>query len=229
MRSASIAMLIVCCSFSTFCGNPALIGNLRLDLLASANDSMITSGEMPKTVMEKKNPLVTGLYSLVIPGAGEFTTENYTKSAIFLSVEALLVAATIIYNNKSNNQFNVFENYANANWSIDRYAEWINNHGSDYQSGSGPGNGNITIYPNPTLQQYATMIARVFHTNFRIMIQRLGLTESHGMSSLVSMFNSNMDGLRIPQMAYRSSMVYPLLSRNQTVEIISTLLRRLIG
>jgi len=72
------------------------------------------------------------LYSLVIPGAGEFTTENYTKSAIFLSVEAtLLVAATIIYNNKSNNQFNVFENYANANWSIDRYAEWINNHGSD--------------------------------------------------------------------------------------------------
>ena len=87
MRSASIAMLIVCCSFSTFCGNPALIGNLRLDLLASANDSMITSGEMPKTVMEKKNPLVTGLYSLVIPGAGEFTTENYTKSAIFLSVE----------------------------------------------------------------------------------------------------------------------------------------------
>jgi hypothetical protein len=161
MRSARIAMLILCCSFSTFCGNPALIGNLRLDLLASANDSMITSGEMPRTVMEKKNPLVTGLYSLVIPGAGEFTTENYTKSAIFLSVEALLAAATIIYNNKSNNQFNVFENYANANWSIDRYAEWINNHGSDYQSGSGPGNGNIPIYPNPTLQQYATMISQI--------------------------------------------------------------------
>lgn len=156
-----MTMLILCCLFSTSRGHPALTGNLRLDLVASANDSTAASHEMSKMVMGKKNPLVTGLYSLVIPGAGEYTTENYTKSAIFLSAEVVLVAAAIIYNNKSNNQFNVFENYANANWSIDRYAEWINNHGADYQTGSGPGNGNITVYPNPTLQQYALMISQI--------------------------------------------------------------------
>jgi hypothetical protein len=161
MRGISVVLLVACCSFSTFCGNHALTGNLRLDLTASADDSMIIPGEKPNTAMGKKNPFVIGLYSLVIPGAGEYATGNYTKSAIFLSAEAILVAAAIIYYNKSNYQFNAFENYANANWSIDRYAEWINHHGADYQTAGGPGNGNITIYPNPTLQQYATMISQI--------------------------------------------------------------------
>jgi len=126
---------------------PCVIGNLRLDLLAcSANDSMITSGEMPKRWWEKKKksacyPIIFSRY----PRWQANSLPRIYKVCNLLSVEALLVAATIIYI-KSNNQFNVFENYANANWSIDRYAEWINNHGSDYQSGSGPGNGNITLF-----------------------------------------------------------------------------------
>ena len=76
----------------------------------------------------KKSPFLSGLFSLVLPGSGEFYSESYLKAGIFLAIEAAVVTTAIIYNKKGNNKTNEFQNYADDpvnGWSVVRYAKWI--------------------------------------------------------------------------------------------------------
>jgi hypothetical protein len=63
--------------------------------------------------------------SLVIPGAGEFYAGSYWKAAAFVIVEAAVITTAIIYDNKGDDQTERFENYADENWSVVKYAEWL--------------------------------------------------------------------------------------------------------
>ncbi len=73
---------------------------------------------------ERKSPLSSALLSAAIPGAGQFYNNDYLKAALFLAVEVGAVAAAIIYNQKGDDKTEEFENYANENWSVERYARW---------------------------------------------------------------------------------------------------------
>lgn len=80
----------------------------------------------------KKSPWLATAFSLVLPGAGEFYAGSYLKAGIFVAVEAALITTAIIYNNKGNKQTTDFQNYADKNWSVLRYARWlIAYHGAD--------------------------------------------------------------------------------------------------
>jgi len=97
----------------------------------------------------KKSPLLAGLFSAILPGAGEFYAESYYKSAIFLALEAALVTVAITYNKKGDDKTKEFENYAdnvteNSGWSVVRYAQWINQHKGK----------NIQINPNTNLKPW---------------------------------------------------------------------------
>lgn len=103
-----------------------LTGNINLDskilsaeLIESSNSSI--SFSTPK----RKSPMLAGLFSLIVPGAGQFYNEEFWKSAIFLAVEAAVITTAIIYDNKGDEQTAVFENFADNNWSVVRYAEWL--------------------------------------------------------------------------------------------------------
>ena len=74
---------------------------------------------------DKKSPFLAGLLSLVIPGAGEFYAESYWKTAIFLAIEAAVITTAVIYDGKGDDQTDKFENYADENWSVVKYAEWL--------------------------------------------------------------------------------------------------------
>ncbi len=79
----------------------------------------------------KKSPLLAGVLSFIVPGAGEIYNENYLKSAIFIAVEAAAITVGIIYDNKGDDQTAFFENYAEQNWSSAQYAQWtLDNLGS---------------------------------------------------------------------------------------------------
>jgi hypothetical protein len=65
---------------------------------------------------------------LIVPGSGEFYSENYLKAGIFFAVEAAVVTTAIIYNKKGDNKTNEFQNYADQNWSVVKYAKWIVDH-----------------------------------------------------------------------------------------------------
>lgn len=93
---------------------------------------------------DRKSPILAGLFSAIIPGSGELYAGEYWKAAIFGVLEAGLITAAIVYNNKGDIKTEEFENYAdnvteNSGWSVVRYAQWIN----QYK------NKNIQIDPDP--------------------------------------------------------------------------------
>lgn len=74
----------------------------------------------------RKTPILSGILSAVIPGAGQIYNEDYWIAGIFLAAEAALITVGLIYDNKAKEQTTSFEKYADANWSVVDYAEWLN-------------------------------------------------------------------------------------------------------
>jgi hypothetical protein len=86
-----------------------------------------------------KSPVIGGLLSAVVPGAGQYYSKNYLKTAIFIAAEAGLWVLYAVFQGKGNDQTTVYQNYANGNWDIKKYASWLIKEGF-------PQSGNI---PNP--------------------------------------------------------------------------------
>ncbi len=102
-----------------------LSGLLYADSKISFNNSIQSVGLSPDSLVEgKKSPILAGVLSFVVPGAGEFYSESYIKTAVFVAIEAAAITVGLIYNKKGDNQTDFFQNYANQNWSVVRYANW---------------------------------------------------------------------------------------------------------
>ena len=65
------------------------------------------------------------MFSGIIPGTGEFYAKSYIKGAIFLAIEAGLWIAYANYENKGDEQTQNYQNYANQNWDVYKYAGWL--------------------------------------------------------------------------------------------------------
>ncbi len=103
-----------------------LTGVLSVDSKISLQDySELQLPQLFPSPQNKKSPLVAGLLSLVIPGAGEIYTEEYWKAAIFVALEAGLVTAGLIYDKKADDKTVDYQNYADDYWSVVRYAQWM--------------------------------------------------------------------------------------------------------
>jgi hypothetical protein len=133
-----LAVLFLLFSFSFSNAQYQFTGNLKQDSRIIQSDYNSPVNQYSFQMQNKKSPMLAGLLSLVLPGAGEFYTGEYIKGAIFLAVEAAVVTTAIIYDKKGDDQTGLFQNYADERWSVVRYAEWIN----EYQ------NGNIYIDPD---------------------------------------------------------------------------------
>jgi hypothetical protein len=138
----------------------------RLRLLSTVNSLMDSSQSENKNLNksnELENPnrksvwIGAGLSALV-PGAGEFYAKSFIKSAIFFGIEVACWSAYALYNHKGNVQTNDFQNFANANWDIRRYANWLKNQAFD---------GNEVINPNePNLETLRLEINQCEAQNF---------------------------------------------------------------
>lgn len=101
-------------------------GNLSIDSKTAFNSFNSQSAvEYSFAPSKRKSPLLAGLMSLVIPGAGEFYAESYWKAGLFLAIEAAAIIVGLTYDKKGDDQTNTFQNYADKNWSVVRYAEWL--------------------------------------------------------------------------------------------------------
>jgi len=123
-------------------------GSLYADSKIIMNSySELQSNPMADDMPSKKSPVLAGVLSAIIPGAGQIYNEDYWVAAAFVVVEAALVTTAIVYDNKGDDQTEYFQNYADDymnpdhNWSVVKYAEWLNT----YQDG------NIQINPDETL------------------------------------------------------------------------------
>lgn len=113
-----------------------LTGSLTADL--SALSPMQMQDPQPVQTMlqlpQKKNPIVGGLLSLAVPGAGEAYAGAYAKAAIFFAAEVAGITWGILYDNKGDRRTNEFQDYANAHWSVVKYAEFLNTYAAKYRT-----------------------------------------------------------------------------------------------
>jgi Family of unknown function (DUF5683) len=120
--------------------NIKLTGNLlsdsKISLTKFNEDNIISKYE----IAQKKSPIKSALFSLAIPGAGQFSNGDYWLSAVFIVAEAAFITTAVIYNNKGNNQTNFFQNYADQHWSVKTYAQWTINHLQYLNSSLDPAN-----------------------------------------------------------------------------------------
>lgn len=72
-----------------------------------------------------KSPVIGAVMSAVIPGSGQIYAKNYLKSAIFIAAEAGLWALYAVFQRKGNDQTDAYEKYANENWNMRKYAQWL--------------------------------------------------------------------------------------------------------
>ena len=109
-----------------------LTGNLFLDSKMVVENNITRSPELnlvaPEEKAGHKSRWLGGLFSLILPGSGEFYAQDYLKAGIFFVVEAAAVTTAVIYTHKGDTQTGFFQQYANEHWSAIRYAEWTLNH-----------------------------------------------------------------------------------------------------
>lgn len=72
----------------------------------------------------KKSPLLSGVLSFALPGAGQFYSERYLKSILFVVVEVAAITTGLIYDKKGDDQTISFQNFALSHWDVKRYAKW---------------------------------------------------------------------------------------------------------
>lgn len=120
-------------NFIATAGGPAVTGNFRRDVMIQQLDSITTQSSVIVVSPYHQNPFVNGFYSLVLPGAGQFQSERYTKAAIFLGAELAFIAYAVLSDKNGDKKTAEFQKYAEAHWSAERYAQWIRMYGvADY-------------------------------------------------------------------------------------------------
>ena len=104
----------------------ALTGNFDVDFYASKVEHAQISDDSVRMEMPKRySPMTAGLLSAVVPGAGQFYTQSYWQSITTFSVEVAMWVLYAVYNKKGDRQTNNFQTYADQNWSVVRYVNWI--------------------------------------------------------------------------------------------------------
>ncbi|MCB2205719.1 hypothetical protein KQI65_13320 [bacterium] len=115
-----------------------------------------------ESVYSKKSPFLAGLFSAVIPGAGELYAESYWLAGLFAAIEGGLWYYSIDQNSKGDDQTGVFESYADQHWSVVKYAEWLNENAKDFEGGENAVH--IAIDPDESLPPWQRVDWDAMHT-----------------------------------------------------------------
>jgi len=107
-----------------------LTGQLHTDSKIIINNYKQQQSVFTDELPGRKTPVLSGILSAVIPGAGQFYNEDYWIAGIFLAAEAALIYVGLTYDKKGDDQTASFEKYADENWSVVDYAKWLNANGA---------------------------------------------------------------------------------------------------
>jgi hypothetical protein len=95
----------------------------------SPKDSVLITSLEEKENPNKKSTVLGAVLSGALPGAGQFYAKSYIKSAAFLAAEVGLWVAYSVFQKKGNDQTDYFQTYANQNWDMRKYAQWLKDQG----------------------------------------------------------------------------------------------------
>lgn len=144
MRNLILVLFLMLTTFTQVKENQIeFTGNLNIDSRIIADNFQKQSREEIILAENRKSPFLAGLLSLALPGAGEFYNGDYLKSALFLAVEAAAITVGIIYDGKGDDKTEFYQNYADENWSVKKYAEWTIDNANRINSQVDPSNYNV--------------------------------------------------------------------------------------
>jgi hypothetical protein len=100
-------------------------GNVVTDFFSTATLQLSSDSAIFKessNVEDRKSPILAAVFSAAVPGAGEFYSQSYIKSSAFFLAEVVSWIVNISYNRRGDRATNDFQNYADVNWSVVKYA-----------------------------------------------------------------------------------------------------------
>lgn len=98
-------------------------------------DSEKTNADNAQRFFDK--PGVGFVSSVVIPGSGQIANRNWFRAGLYMALEAISIYMIVDYRNRGINGEKRYERFADDNWSVVRYAEWLVNY-HDIHSISNP-------------------------------------------------------------------------------------------
>jgi hypothetical protein len=113
------------CKGSNVTTRRAFTGSLATDFFSTATLQLSSSSAVfqeSNNVEDRKSPVLAAVLSAAVPGAGEFYSQSYIKSGAFLAAEVISWVVNVSYNRKGDRATADFQNYADANWSVVKYA-----------------------------------------------------------------------------------------------------------
>jgi hypothetical protein len=102
--------------------NQVLLNRAKLNMQMQDNLDDETQGMKDGS---QKSVVRSVLYSAVVPGLGQFYTGSYIKGGIFAAVEIAAWAVNIHYNNLGDDKDAQYRQFANSNWSEQRYWSYV--------------------------------------------------------------------------------------------------------
>ncbi len=85
----------------------------------------LTAGENGFFNAFRTRPGLALLSSAVVPGSGQLINHKYLRGALYLAVEAAAIFIHVSKLNSARDQEARYKNFANSNWSVEKYATWL--------------------------------------------------------------------------------------------------------
>lgn len=127
MKIISLISVFLICTIPHL-AQSELNGILKHDAQVAFEKTNTVVPQVIYPAQDKKSPLLAGIFSFLVPGAGELYTGEYIKAGIFVAVEAAVITTAVIYDNKGDNKTTEFQGYADQEWNVIKYAEWLKTH-----------------------------------------------------------------------------------------------------
>ncbi len=157
MRKQIVGMIIIAVAGAIWGGSLAL---LPPDLTVKKIEETAGAGKTSKDAIFSSEQILSTkkafLFSLVIPGAGEFYAKSYIKTGVFLAAEAAFIGGYAYFMHQYDIKEKAFMAYADSHWIESVYREW-------YDSLCALKDTNelgIEILPDEKNQQYYEMIGK---------------------------------------------------------------------
>jgi hypothetical protein len=107
-------------------------GSITVDLFPTSSTAWtmqllsggLADSQNPADAADKKSPVLAAVLSGVVPGAGEFYSHSYLKSSAFFAAEVVSWILNLSYNRRGDRATGEFQTYADARWSVVKYATY---------------------------------------------------------------------------------------------------------
>jgi hypothetical protein len=116
----------------------------------------------PSASASRKNPVLAGALSLLLPGAGELYAGSYILAGLFAALEGAGWYFSIDANRRGDDATVMYQRYADQNWSVVKYAQWLNENAKNYPGGDKAVH--IDINPDESLPHWQRVNWEQMHT-----------------------------------------------------------------